>query len=282
MSSSGVGSLSLRGVPANSCTEDSLKATFIRQALVRKLRGRRNGEDKIEVPQLIVYDCPTVERLTAWVQAALSGLRNSDALKDVETRVTAIQELADKYSVFHLSNGHVLNGNVTTNGDVALDKNVTTNGHVALNGDVTTNGHIALDEDVTTNGHVALDGNVTTNGHVALNGDGTTNGHVNGNIEEPLSRGVLITGTTGSLGSHMLHQLAQDTSIAGIYALGRASDIKHLRERQRSALESRGLSGEILKNPKIVLIPAETLNDVPEEILEEVWWPIFVGHCLFS
>jgi Male sterility protein len=184
-----------------------------------------------------VYDYPTVQRLTEWVQTALSGSLVSDALENIDVRVAAIQALADKYSLSPFLNGHVApNGNVRTNGHVA-------NGEVTTNGDVTTNGH------------------VTTNGPVTPEED----------IEAgPLSRVIFITGTTGALGCHMLHQLAQETSVARIYAMGRASDTEHLRDRQRSALEGRGLSGVILQTPRIVLIPAETLDNVPEKILEEV------------
>lgn len=159
---------------------------------------------------MIVYDFPTVQLLTTWVQAASSDSLEFKTLKDIDTRVAAMQALADKYSPLQFPNSH-----------------------------------IPHNEHVTSGGAEA----------------------------KHLPRVILITGTTGSLGCHMLHQLAQDTSVARIYAIGRASDVKHLRERQHSALEGRGLSGSLLKDPRIVLIPAETLDDVPDDILQEVIVP---------
>jgi len=67
---------------------------------------------------------------------------------------------------------------------------------------------------------------------------------------------VLVTGTTGRLGSHLLAALATRPDVKTVYALNRApaSDIE---ERQRKTFESWGLDTEILRSGKIVLMTAD-------------------------
>ncbi|KAH9934352.1 uncharacterized protein B0H18DRAFT_556620 [Fomitopsis serialis] len=69
---------------------------------------------------------------------------------------------------------------------------------------------------------------------------------------------VLITGTTGSLGSFLLSHLVDDPSVVRIYALNRSSqDGIALRLRQEASLSSRGLSTSILDSNKVVLLEAD-------------------------
>jgi len=67
---------------------------------------------------------------------------------------------------------------------------------------------------------------------------------------------VLVTGTTGRLGSQLLAALATRPDVKTVYALNRApaSDIE---ERQRKAFESWGLDPEILHSGKIILLTAD-------------------------
>lgn len=70
---------------------------------------------------------------------------------------------------------------------------------------------------------------------------------------------VLVTGTTGSLGCHILASLTGDTRVSRIYALNRASEgAGSLRERQRKSLESRALDPSILDSEKIILLEGNT------------------------
>ena len=157
---------------------------------------------------MIVYDFPTVERLAAWVQTALSsGHLATDLEGSVDSHVAVMQALADKYS---------LHGPPSDTSTVAT---------------------------------------------------GISNGVV-GNPSLP--RVILITGTTGALGCHMLQQLALDTHVHRIYAVGRASDEEQLRARQRAALKDRGLSTDILDGSKIVMFAAEVLGDIAEDKRAEV------------
>ncbi|KAH9841056.1 uncharacterized protein C8Q71DRAFT_436612 [Rhodofomes roseus] len=69
---------------------------------------------------------------------------------------------------------------------------------------------------------------------------------------------ILVTGTTGSLGSFLLSRLVEDPSVARIYAVNRpARDGRGLRARQEAAMASRGLDIACLENSKVVLLEAD-------------------------
>ncbi|KAH9912112.1 acetyl-CoA synthetase-like protein [Fomitopsis serialis] len=87
---------------------------------------------------------------------------------------------------------------------------------------------------------------------------------------------VLVTGTTGSLGCHLLSQLAAKKDVEQIYALNRASkDQQSLRERQQAALLSRKLDASILDSDKVVLLEGDltkTYFGLGEKVFREL-------HC---
>lgn len=69
---------------------------------------------------------------------------------------------------------------------------------------------------------------------------------------------VLVTGTTGSLGSATLAKLVQSNSVKKVYAFNRPSKgSPGLLDRQRQALESKGYDPAIASSPKVVLVEAE-------------------------
>ena len=70
---------------------------------------------------------------------------------------------------------------------------------------------------------------------------------------------VLITGTTGAIGTSMLAQLAEVSSVARIYAFNRTSshDSSTLRERQAASLKGRGYDAKILDRGTIVLVEGD-------------------------
>ncbi|PBK97000.1 acetyl-CoA synthetase-like protein [Armillaria gallica] len=70
------------------------------------------------------------------------------------------------------------------------------------------------------------------------------------------SKIVLLTGTTGSLGSHILASLVLDTSVDRIYAVNRPGKLALL-DRQREAFVSRGLNVGLLDSDKVVLVQVD-------------------------
>ncbi|PCH34918.1 NAD(P)-binding protein [Wolfiporia cocos MD-104 SS10] len=74
---------------------------------------------------------------------------------------------------------------------------------------------------------------------------------------------VLVTGTTGSLGCHLLARLVDHIGILRVYALNRASGVKgtSLVDRQRSALQHQGLDFRIADSGKVVLLEGDMAKD---------------------
>jgi hypothetical protein len=93
---------------------------------------------------------------------------------------------------------------------------------------------------------------------------------------DPLAGGavILVTGTTGGLGSHLLQTLASSTSVAKVYALNRpSSNGQPLVERQRLSLVERGLDEAILGSSKLELLEADLEEEslgLGHELLQEV------------
>ncbi|EED83358.1 predicted protein [Postia placenta Mad-698-R] len=68
---------------------------------------------------------------------------------------------------------------------------------------------------------------------------------------------VLVTGTTGSLGCHLLGALARSSDVLHVYALNRASNNASLSTRQQDALVERAIDPCILDLPKITLLEGD-------------------------
>ena len=83
---------------------------------------------------------------------------------------------------------------------------------------------------------------------------------------------VLITGTTGTIGSNVLAQLVADPTVERVYGLNRESPIP-LDTRQRIALSERGLDPSVVDSPKVVLlegiVPQPNLG-LPDDLYEEL------------
>ena len=62
---------------------------------------------------------------------------------------------------------------------------------------------------------------------------------------------VLLTGSTGNLGAHILAALLADASVCHVYALNRASASLPSAERQASAFADRGLPTALLESGRI-------------------------------
>ncbi|KAF9803969.1 hypothetical protein IEO21_09507 [Rhodonia placenta] len=72
---------------------------------------------------------------------------------------------------------------------------------------------------------------------------------------QPKRDAVFVTGTTGSIGCHLLALLVADPKVWRVYAFNRPAKTQtHLRERQKSALVERGLDASIADSEKVVLL----------------------------
>ncbi|KZT18047.1 NAD(P)-binding protein, partial [Neolentinus lepideus HHB14362 ss-1] len=72
---------------------------------------------------------------------------------------------------------------------------------------------------------------------------------------------VLLTGTTGGLGSYMLYMLLVNEAVERVYGFNRKSKSTTLSDRQRAAFEDRGLPIEVLASEKLVLVEGEETCD---------------------
>lgn len=84
-----------------------------------------------------------------------------------------------------------------------------------------------------------------------------------GGINRPIpvlgsSSVVVLVGSTGAVGSHMLAVLLKDESVAHVYALNRKNASSSLLERQASTFKERGLSTELLASDKLTLLEIDS------------------------
>lgn len=66
---------------------------------------------------------------------------------------------------------------------------------------------------------------------------------------------VLVTGTTGGFGCHILAQLSQDPTVRKVYAFNRPSE--DMVARQLYAMQKQGLLEECLRHPKFELLEGD-------------------------
>lgn len=94
---------------------------------------------------------------------------------------------------------------------------------------------------------------------------GNPNGIVTNGANEYETRSsgaiVLLTGTTGSLGSFLLAQLLENPMVERVYALNRPSGSASVAERQRSAFVDKTLPLGLLDSGKLVYIEADVSQD---------------------
>lgn len=74
---------------------------------------------------------------------------------------------------------------------------------------------------------------------------------------QPDGEVVLLTGSTGGFGCHVLAKLVENGTIKRVYAINRPSSDFDLRERQRRALLDQGLNLSIIDKSKVVLLEAD-------------------------
>ncbi|KAJ7730355.1 hypothetical protein DFH07DRAFT_969173 [Mycena maculata] len=76
--------------------------------------------------------------------------------------------------------------------------------------------------------------------------------------EKPEDEVLLVTGTTGALGSHLIAHLLDLPEVSMVYALNRPSSksTKSIQERQRSSFVANGIDVHLLESPKLKLFEA--------------------------
>ncbi|RDX49617.1 acetyl-CoA synthetase-like protein [Lentinus brumalis] len=100
--------------------------------------------------------------------------------------------------------------------------------------------------------------------------NGHANGHANGTAEI-----VLVTGTTGRLGSHLLAQLLQRPDVVRVYALNRESSgsVAALEKRSREAFKQWGLDESLLSGGKVSFHAVDLAKPnfaLSEELYQEI------------
>ncbi|KAJ6500294.1 hypothetical protein DFH09DRAFT_944969 [Mycena vulgaris] len=76
-----------------------------------------------------------------------------------------------------------------------------------------------------------------------------------GTIESPQSEAVLVTGTTGALGSYILADLLGRLEISIVYALNRPG--ASIEDRQRTSFRNNGIDVQLLSSPRLRLIEGD-------------------------
>ncbi|CAG8289918.1 unnamed protein product [Penicillium salamii] len=100
---------------------------------------------------------------------------------------------------------------------------------------------------------------------------------------------IIVTGATGSLGAHVVVQLARSEDVKAIYCLVRASSIHAARRRVHQSLRARGLSYELspAQQGKIIAMPADLGNKARMGLEESSYATLVdsvtgVMHCAWS
>lgn len=97
-----------------------------------------------------------------------------------------------------------------------------------------------------------------------------------GSIPSPSEDVVVITGSTGSIGTYALAELLHSQNVARVYAFNRRSSSQSLIERQKDAFSARGLDPGLADSSKLVLLEADLaqahLGLEDAQIEEEVNW----------
>jgi thioester reductase-like protein len=86
---------------------------------------------------------------------------------------------------------------------------------------------------------------------------------------------VVLTGSTGGLGSYLLASLLQREDVSVIYAFNRPSkgSTSSIQRRQQNGFEDRGLDVNLLHSEKLVYVETDTSHDhlgLNKELYEKV------------
>ncbi|KII87501.1 hypothetical protein PLICRDRAFT_257848 [Plicaturopsis crispa FD-325 SS-3] len=84
---------------------------------------------------------------------------------------------------------------------------------------------------------------------------------------------VLLTGTTGALGSHLLAALLEDSNVKRVYAYNRPSSGRTIQSRQEEAFQDRGMDVNLVSSPKVVFVEGDASQSnlgLPESTYQEL------------
>lgn len=97
---------------------------------------------------------------------------------------------------------------------------------------------------------------------------------------------ILLTGSTGSFGSHILAHVLSTPGVARVFAMNRRSDNRELLTRQTSAFEERGLDVSLLQSERLLLLEGDLHEEklgLSSKIYDEVNTSISVyTHALLN
>ena len=77
----------------------------------------------------------------------------------------------------------------------------------------------------------------------------------------PCDHVVVLTGSTGGLGSYLLASLLQREDVSMVYAVNRPSTALSIQSRHKSIFEDRGLDIVLLQSEKLVYVETDTSHD---------------------
>ncbi|QRW09275.1 AMP binding enzyme [Ceratobasidium sp. AG-Ba] len=89
----------------------------------------------------------------------------------------------------------------------------------------------------------------------------------------PAAEHIILTGTTGALGSHLLAQLLQNDKVERVWALNRKSTNEDVRDRQKVSFDDKNLDRQLLESGKLVFLEADLADaslGLENDILEEI------------
>jgi hypothetical protein len=84
---------------------------------------------------------------------------------------------------------------------------------------------------------------------------------------------ILLTGTTGVLGSYLTEFLVNSPDVARVWALNRETSGTNLVDRQKEALRDRGISESIIQSEKLRLVEGDLVQPqfgLPDTVWKEV------------
>ncbi|KIJ18039.1 hypothetical protein PAXINDRAFT_97557 [Paxillus involutus ATCC 200175] len=101
----------------------------------------------------------------------------------------------------------------------------------------------------------------------------------NGHASYTNKHAVLLTGSTGGLGSYLLASLLRNEEVTVVYAFDRPSRTRTINERQRAAFEDRGLDTALLSSEKLVHVEGDADKEklgVDDNLYDELCYSLTV------
>ena len=95
-------------------------------------------------------------------------------------------------------------------------------------------------------------------------------------VTPPFRLVVLLTGSTGNLGSEILEKLLRSTRVTKVYALNRHSTSQAISERHLARFRDKGLDSALLASDKLVYVEGDLSKErlgISEELFSEVGVP---------